>query len=107
MRRGPRGFTPRTHLQAPDAAGAVLSFPTVVARDVGLRRVPGVVRLGDGDVVDRLDRPQPFTQTERRGGPRHFCQKLHRSDQEFALCAVALAYPAIILMRSNRMRQAL
>lgn len=27
--------------------------------------------------------------------------------QEFALCAVALAYPAIILMRSNRMRQAL
>jgi len=27
--------------------------------------------------------------------------------QEFALCAVALAYPVIILMRSNRMRQAL
>ena len=52
----------QSHRQAPGAARAVLSFRAVVARDVGLRRIPGVVHPADADVVDRRDRSQPFAQ---------------------------------------------
>ena len=48
--------------------GAVLSFRALVARDVGLRRIPGVLHPADADVLDRCDRSQPFAQGSGRTG---------------------------------------
>src|SRR6185369_12740124 len=44
------GAAPRrqSHPQAAGAARTVLSFRTVVARNVGLHRIPGVLRAADG-----------------------------------------------------------
>jgi hypothetical protein len=42
--------------------GAVLSFRAVVARDVGVRRIPGVLRAADGDVVACGNRSEPYAE---------------------------------------------
>ena len=58
----------QSHPQAPGAARAVLSFRALVARNVGLRRIPGVLHPADADVVAGRDRSQPFAEGPGRTG---------------------------------------
>ena len=58
-----------SHPQVAGVARTVLSFRTVVARNVGLRRVPGVLRAADAHVVGGRHGSQPFAEGPRE--PMH------------------------------------
>ena len=93
--------------QAPGVAAAVLSFRAFDARHVGVRRLPRLLRAADGDVLagafeSRLSRSS--TPIAERG---IFVKNYIDQSQEFALCAVALAYPAVTLLRERKIWQAL
>jgi O-antigen ligase len=89
------------------AARTVLSFRTLGARDVGIVGLPGVLRPADGDVVDRCICPEPYAQDRGEVERGIFVKNYIDQSQEFALCAVALAYPIISLLRAKNIRLAL
>ena len=86
--------------KTPDAAGAVLSFRTFGARRTGFHRLLDIVYSAARVVLDRRARPETRTQVRRIYGVP-VKDYIHQS-QEFTLCAVALAYPIITLLRAKR-----
>ena len=85
-----------------DAAGAVLSFRTLRARHVRCSiGLSGVLRAADGDVLDRRVRSRSSRSSPEAeyGVP---VKNYIDQSQEFALCAVVLAYPVITLLRAKR-----
>ena len=90
----------RADRETADAAGAVLSFRTLRARPAGVRRLPGLLRAADGDVLDRRVRSGARAQAGGRSTASSVKNYIDQS-QEFALCAVALAYPVITLLRAE------
>ena len=98
---GARLLRHRPFRQAPGAAGAVLSFRAFGARHVGVHRFPGFVHAADGDVLDRRVLSRPYRSSPGRAERGIFVKNYIDQSQEFALCAVALAYPVITLLRSE------
>ena len=94
--------------EAPGAAGAVLSFRAVIARNLGLHRLLGILHATDGGVLGSCARshfiPKASQRTRRA---RHFVKNNIAQSQEFALCALALAFPIFSLLRTKRVWQAL
>ena len=63
------------------APGSVLSFRALDARDVGVRRVPGLLHAVDADVLDRaFSDPELSLQASRTRRARHLRQELHRPE---------------------------
>ena len=72
----------RAHPQAAGVARPILSFRALLARDVGLRRIPGVLRRADGRVMAGQVRFRPFAEGPERAGQRarHLRQELYRPE---------------------------
>ena len=69
---------------------------------MGVRRLSGLLRAADGDVLDRgvsIPGSRSSPATLERG---IFVKNYIDQSQEFALCAVALAYPIVTLLRAKR-----
>ena len=75
------------------AAAAVLSFRALDARHVGVRRLSGVLHAADGDVLAGAFDPGLTLKPDGDAERGIFVKNYIDQSQEFALCAVALAYP--------------
>ena len=91
----------RPDRKAAGAAGAVLSFPAFDPRHAGVHRV--------FDLLQRCcwrcpgsSRSIPALSLKPGSQPRCSVKNYIDQSQEFALCAVALAYPIVTLLRANR-----
>ena len=94
-------------VEAAGAAAPVLSFRTLGARHVGVRRLPGLLRAADGDVLAGADVSRPHAQADGEAERGIFVKNYIDQSQEFALCAVVLAYPVVTLLRDGKIWQAL
>ena len=87
-------------LEAPDAAGAALSFRALRARPAGDDCLSGLLRAADAmSLIVAFDPRLALKSGAEYGVP---VKNYIDQSQEFALCAVVLAYPVITLWRANR-----